>query len=82
MTGTEYTAARPHTRAASRVQASHGRASRARAAKRARAVGVNLLGLLIALATLFPLFWMISTAFKPSHEIYSLTPSLIPTHPT
>jgi N,N'-diacetylchitobiose transport system permease protein len=82
MTGTELTAARPHTRAASRVQASHGRASRARAAKRARAVGVNLLGLLIALATLFPLFWMISTAFKPSHEIYSLTPSLIPAHPT
>jgi N,N'-diacetylchitobiose transport system permease protein len=82
MTGTELTAARPRTRSASRVQASHGRASRGRAAKRARAIGVNLLGLLIALATLFPLFWMISTAFKPSHEIYSLTPSLIPAHPT
>ncbi len=38
--------------------------------------------MLIALLTLFPLFWMISTAFKPSHEIYSLTPSLIPAHPT
>jgi N,N'-diacetylchitobiose transport system permease protein len=56
--------------------------SRARAVKRTRAVGVNLLGLLIALATLFPLFWMVSTAFKPSHEIYSLTPSLFPAHPT
>ena len=56
--------------------------SRARAAKRTRAVGVNLLALLIALATLFPLFWMVSTAFKPSEEIYSLTPNLLPVHPT
>jgi N,N'-diacetylchitobiose transport system permease protein len=82
MTGTEITARRLSTRAVSRVQGSQGHDHRARAAKRARAIGVNLLGLLIALATLFPLFWMISTAFKPSHEIYSLTPSLIPTHPT
>ena len=81
MTGTELTAT-ASTRALIQVKASTGRASRARAAKRARAIGVNLLGLLIALATLFPLFWMISTAFKPSHEIYSLTPNLIPTHPT
>ncbi len=38
--------------------------------------------MIIALVTLFPLFWMLSTAFKPSHEIYSLTPSLVPSHPT
>ncbi len=82
MTGTELTAPRPRTRTVSRDHAGDGRASRARAAKRSRAIGVNLLGLLIALATLFPLFWMISTAFKPSQEIYSLTPHLIPTHPT
>lgn len=82
MTGTELTASRPQTRALSRVQASNGHASRARAAKRARAIAVNLLGLLIALLTLFPLFWMVSTAFKPSPEIYSLTPSLLPAHPT
>ncbi len=25
---------------------------------------------------------MVSTAFKPSQEIYSLTPSLLPAHPT
>jgi ABC-type glycerol-3-phosphate transport system permease component len=82
MTGTEWTATRPLARALSRVQARSGNASRARSAKRARAIAVNLLGLLIALVTLFPLFWMLSTAFKPSHEIYSLTPNLIPTHPT
>jgi N,N'-diacetylchitobiose transport system permease protein len=56
--------------------------SRARATRRARAVSRNGFGLLIALVTLFPIFWMVSTAFKPSQEIYSLTPSLLPAHPT
>ncbi len=56
--------------------------SRAQAKRRARRAGLNGFGLLIALATLFPLFWMISTAFKPSQEIYSLTPHLLPSHPT
>jgi len=32
--------------------------------------------------TLFPVLWMISTAFKPPTEIYSLTPHPIPLHPT
>ena len=32
--------------------------------------------------TLFPIFWMISTAFKPATEIYSLTPHPLPAHPT
>jgi len=49
---------------------------------RARAVSRNGIGLIIALVTLFPIFWMVSTAFKPSQEIYSLTPSLLPAHPT
>jgi ABC-type glycerol-3-phosphate transport system permease component len=56
--------------------------SRARAARRARAVSRNGIGLIIALVTLFPIFWMVSTAFKPSQEIYSLTPSPLPIHPT
>ena len=56
--------------------------SRARTARRARAVSRNGFGLIIALVTLFPIFWMVSTAFKPSQEIYSLTPSLLQTHPT
>jgi N,N'-diacetylchitobiose transport system permease protein len=63
-------------------QAADRSAGRARAARRARATGRNGIGLLIALVTLFPIFWMVSTAFKPSQEIYSLTPSLFPTHPT
>jgi ABC-type glycerol-3-phosphate transport system permease component len=54
----------------------------ARTAKRTRSIGLNVVGLLVALVTLFPIFWMVSTAFKPSQEIYSLTPSLLPAHPT
>jgi ABC-type glycerol-3-phosphate transport system permease component len=54
----------------------------ARTAKRTRKFGLNALGLLVALITLFPIFWMVSTAFKPSQEIYSITPSLLPSHPT
>ncbi len=54
----------------------------ARAARRTKTIGLNGIGLLVALVTLFPIFWMISTAFKPSQEIYSLTPSFVPAHPT
>ena len=48
---------------------------RSRAARRA---GLNVLGVLVALVTLFPILWMVSTAFKPAREIYSLTPHLLP----
>jgi ABC-type glycerol-3-phosphate transport system permease component len=50
--------------------------------RRTRRIGLNLLGLLVALVTLFPIFYMVSTAFKPATEIYSLTPHLLPAHPT
>jgi N,N'-diacetylchitobiose transport system permease protein len=56
--------------------------TRARTARKTRRFGLNTLGVLVALVTLFPIFWMISTAFKPSQEIYSLTPRLLPAHPT
>ena len=53
-----------------------------RKARQARKIGLNGLGVLVALVTLFPILWMVSTAFKPSQEIYSLTPSLLPARPT
>lgn len=56
--------------------------SRARAARRARNFSANAFGLIIALVTLFPIFWMVSTAFKPSGELFSLTPHPVPLHPT
>ncbi len=48
----------------------------------ARRAGLNTLGVLVALVTLFPILWMVSTAFKPASEIYSLTPHPLPAHPT
>src|SRR5512132_3502351 len=47
-----------------------------------RRAGLNALGVLVALVTLFPILWMVSTAFKPAREIYSLTPHPLPAHPT
>ena len=56
--------------------------TRARTARKTKRFGLNTLGVLVALLTLFPIFWMVSTAFKSSQEIYSLTPRLLPSHPT
>ena len=50
--------------------------------RRTRRIGLNVLGLLVALITLFPIFWMVSTAFKPATEWYTLTPHPFPSHPT
>jgi N,N'-diacetylchitobiose transport system permease protein len=50
--------------------------------RRMRRAGLNILGLLVALITLFPLLWMVSTAFKPASEWFSLTPHPLPSHPT
>jgi N,N'-diacetylchitobiose transport system permease protein len=53
-----------------------------RSLRRYRKVLLNAAGVLVALVTLFPIFWMVSTAFKPATEIYSLTPRPLPAHPT
>jgi ABC-type glycerol-3-phosphate transport system permease component len=53
-----------------------------RLSRGARKALLNLAGLLVAAITLFPVLWMISTAFKPATELYSLTPHPIPLHPT
>ena len=58
-----------------------GRTSR-RASRRTRKFALNGVGLIVALVTLFPIFWMVSTAFKPSGELFSLTPHPVPLHPT
>jgi N,N'-diacetylchitobiose transport system permease protein len=36
----------------------------------------------VAVVTLFPILYMLSTSFKPATEIFSLTPHLVPEHPT
>jgi len=56
--------------------------SSATRSRRLRAMSLNAAAVVVAVVTLFPIAWMIATAFKPSQEIYSLTPSLLPAHPT
>jgi N,N'-diacetylchitobiose transport system permease protein len=60
----------------------NGLPGRAASMKRLKSISLNGTGMLVALVTLFPIAWMVSTAFKPSHEIYSITPHLTPSHPT
>jgi N,N'-diacetylchitobiose transport system permease protein len=50
--------------------------------RRARRVAWNVLGLAVFAVMVFPVFWMISTAFKPDAEITSLTPTWLTTSPT
>jgi N,N'-diacetylchitobiose transport system permease protein len=50
--------------------------------RRLRQAGWNVVGLAVTLVLVFPVFWMISTAFKPNDEIYTFTPTWIPIHPT
>ena len=47
-----------------------------------RQLGWDALGIAVFVVMVFPVFWMISTAFKPNDLIVSLTPTWIPLHPT
>jgi N,N'-diacetylchitobiose transport system permease protein len=42
----------------------------------------NLVGILFALIMIFPVYWVLNTAFKPANEVLNFTPSFIPAHPT
>jgi N,N'-diacetylchitobiose transport system permease protein len=50
--------------------------------RRVHKLGWNLLGLLVLAVMVFPVYWMVATAFKPGQQILSYTPQWIPTHPT
>lgn len=56
--------------------------TRARRRRARRTVVWNLVGLVVLLVMIFPVYWMISTAFKPTDEINSLTPTWFSLHPT
>jgi N,N'-diacetylchitobiose transport system permease protein len=47
-----------------------------------RRTGVNLLALLVFAVMVFPVFWMVSTAFKPAADILTFNPKLIPSTAT
>jgi N,N'-diacetylchitobiose transport system permease protein len=55
---------------------------RRRRRRRLVQAGWNLLGLAVFVLAIFPVFWMVSTAFKPDDEIVSLTPTWFSTSPT
>jgi N,N'-diacetylchitobiose transport system permease protein len=49
---------------------------------RIRRAAWNVVGLLLLAVLVFPVYWMVSTAFKPDDEINSLTPTWLPLGPT
>jgi N,N'-diacetylchitobiose transport system permease protein len=54
---------------------SRRRRSRKRVAQRAT---LNIVGLLVLAVMLFPVYWMVATAFKPGKDILTLTPHWFP----
>jgi N,N'-diacetylchitobiose transport system permease protein len=77
MTSATEVVARPRVEVAPR--AATVRRSRRR---RLRRVAWNVVGLVLFVVLVFPVFWMVSTAFKPDNEINSSTPTWFSTHPT
>ena len=57
-------------------------ASRRSRRQRVRKAGWNLLGLAVLVVMVFPVYWMVATAFKPGQKVLSYTPEWIPLHPT
>jgi N,N'-diacetylchitobiose transport system permease protein len=47
-----------------------------------RKVGWNALALLVLVVMVFPVYWMVATAFKPGRDTLSYTPQFFPAHPT
>jgi ABC-type glycerol-3-phosphate transport system permease component len=47
-----------------------------------RKIVLNGIAVIVAAVTLLPILYMISTSLKPPTEIFSLTPHLVPEHPT
>lgn len=50
--------------------------------RRSHKLGWNALGLAVFAVMVFPVFWMISTAFKTNDQIYSFNPTWFPKNPT
>jgi N,N'-diacetylchitobiose transport system permease protein len=49
---------------------------------RARRIALNATALLVFAVMIFPVYWMVSTAFKPGRDIFANTPVWFPIHPT
>lgn len=42
----------------------------------------TVIGLVVVVVWLFPVYWMVNTAFKPGGDMMAVTPQFIPKHPT
>ncbi len=51
-------------------------------ARALRRIPLNTAALAVLAVSVFPVYWMVSTAFKPTADIQSDTPSFLPLHPT
>ncbi|BCB82675.1 carbohydrate ABC transporter permease [Phytohabitans flavus] len=49
---------------------------------RAGTVAANTVGVLFVVVMVFPVYWVLNTAFKPASEVLSFTPSFWPQNPT
>jgi len=49
---------------------------------RAGTITANGIGVIFSLLMLFPVYWVLNTAFKPADEVLALTPTFVPKHPT
>jgi N,N'-diacetylchitobiose transport system permease protein len=49
---------------------------------RAGTIAANTIGVIFSLLMLFPVYWVLNTAFKPADEVLALTPTFWPKHPT
>ena len=43
-----------------------------------RRIGLNTLGIFLALVWIFPVYWMLNTAFLPLDKVRSATPTFMP----
>jgi N,N'-diacetylchitobiose transport system permease protein len=55
---------------------------RVRVARALRRVPLNAAALAVLATAAFPVYWMASTAFKPTVDVQADTPTLLPLHPT
>lgn len=64
------------------MSAAAGAVRARRRRKRLRRAGWNAIALAVFAAMVFPVYWMVATAFKSDDEIVGLTPTWLPEHPT
>lgn len=59
-----------------------GAATRTRRRRRKPRWISNTIAIVFSLIWIFPVYWMVNTAFKPRPEVMTTTPIFLPTHPT